>query len=144
MQQRRRLSHHWVLLSNISGLQGFLLHKMNSLTHLNEHFDEHFELHEVLWEGAVAGGIIIIAIGRVSEVWGGFGRGDVGALGGVSSPLSAVIDTITEGFAVNLDEYHHWRGFQESCLGTSSPRKSSSWQFIDCMGGVFAEDNYEL
>ena len=104
------VSHWGVLKSDISGLLGFLLHELDSVAHLGEHV----ELHEVLGEGAVAGRISISAIIRVGEAGGGFvvvirvgfGGGDVGtsALGGVSSPLSAVIGTITERSAVSLHE----------------------------------------
>jgi len=101
----------WVgLLGDISALFGCLLEFFESFAHLGEHV----KLHEVLGEGAVAGRISIFAIIRVGEAGGGFvvvirvgfGGGDVGtsALGGVSSPLSAVIGTITKGSAVSLHE----------------------------------------
>jgi len=71
-------------------------------------------LHEVLGESTVAIGVTILAVIRVGEAGDrfvvvirvGFGRGDVGALGlgGVSSPLSAVVGTIAEGSAVSIHE----------------------------------------
>jgi len=102
----------WVdLLSIVSGLLGFLLELLESLTH----FGEHVKLHEVLREGTVAVCINIFAIiigvveagdGFVVVVRVGFGRGNVGALalGGVSGPLSAVVGTIAEGSAVSVHE----------------------------------------
>jgi len=101
----------WVdLLSIVSGLLGFLLKLLESLTH----FGEHVELHEVLREGTVAVCINIFAIigvveagdGFVVVVRVGFGRGDVGALtlGGVSGPFSAVVGTIAERSAVSVHE----------------------------------------
>jgi len=102
----------WIdLLSIVSDLLDFLLGLLESLAHLGENV----ELHEVLGESTVAIGVIILlAIIRVGEAGDrfvvvirvGFGRGDVGALGlgGVSSPLSAVVGTIAEGSAVSIHE----------------------------------------
>jgi len=97
-------------LSIVSSLDGFLVHELDSFAQLGGHV----ELHEVLGEGAVAGGVAGSAIIRVGEAGGGFvvvvrvgfGGSDVGAwaFGGVSSPLSAVVGTITERSAVSLHE----------------------------------------
>ena len=101
----------WIdLLSIVSDLLDFLLGLLESLAHLREDV----ELHEVLGESTVAIGVTILAVIRSGEAGDrfvvvirvGFGRGDVGALGlgGVSSPLSAVVGTIAEGSAVSIHE----------------------------------------